>query len=100
MSDLIRITKVEPRDRRWLRLWFSDGAVKDVDVGEVVSQGRVFAEINRDDAAFARVRVNDESGTVEWPGGIDLDPLVLYGRFEPDSGLRIERRVIRPPLAA
>jgi hypothetical protein len=100
MSDLIRITKVEPRDQRWLRLWFSDGAVKDVDVGEVVSRGTVFREINRNDAAFARVRVNDESGTVEWPGGIDLDPLVLYGCFEPDSGVRIERHVIRPPLAA
>ncbi len=25
-------------------------------------------------------------GTVEWPGVVDLDPAVLYGRFEPGIG--------------
>jgi hypothetical protein len=29
------------------------------------------------------VRVDDELGTVAWPNGADLDPLVLHGDFEP-----------------
>lgn len=47
---------------------------------------------------FESVRVNPEKGTVEWPGEVDLDPEVLYGRHEPASGERIERRTIREPV--
>jgi hypothetical protein len=43
-------------------------------------------------AVFEQVAVNPESGTVEWPGEVDLDPEVLYGRYEPASGHPIERR--------
>jgi Protein of unknown function (DUF2442) len=32
---------------------------------------------------FAQVRVDDDLGTVVWPDGADLDPLVLHGDFEP-----------------
>ena len=38
-----------------------------------------------------------ETRTVEWPGEVDLDPEVLYGRFEPRFGLHIQRRTIREP---
>lgn len=31
-------------------------------------------------AFFAQVFVDPESGTLAWPGGIDLDPDVLYSR--------------------
>jgi hypothetical protein len=33
-------------------------------------------------------------------GELDLDPEVLYGRFEPDSGIRVDRRTIREPKTA
>ncbi len=46
---------------------------------------------------FEKVRVNPETRTVEWPGEVDLDPEVLYGRFEPASGVSILRRTIRRP---
>ena len=36
---------------------------------------------------FAQVRVDDELGTVVWPNGADLDPLVLHGDFEPAARL-------------
>lgn len=36
---------------------------------------------------FAQVRVDDQLGTVVWPNGADLDPLVLHGDFEPASRL-------------
>jgi hypothetical protein len=31
---------------------------------------------------------------------VDLDPDVLYGRFEPSSGVLITRRVVSEPAAA
>jgi hypothetical protein len=49
---------------------------------------------------FEQVAVNPESRTVEWPGEVDLDPEVLYGRYEPASGHRIERRTVREPATA
>jgi hypothetical protein len=97
LIELIHIDNVEPLEGRWLRVWFSNGAVKDVDMSEVIAEGPVFGAVREDEAVFAQVRVNHESGTVEWPGGVDLDPLVLYGSFEPASGRPLERRIVRPP---
>jgi hypothetical protein len=98
MIDLIRIHDVQPLDGHWLRITFSDGAVKDVDVGEIIARGGVFEAIRDRRELFEQVYVNPESHTVEWPGEIDLDPQVLYGLFEPD-GVHITRRVVRDPSA-
>jgi hypothetical protein len=97
MRELIKVRAVKPLADHWLQLEFSDGAVKDVDLGEVLAQGGVFAPIHDDRAVFEQVRVNAESQTIEWPGEIDLDPEVLYGRYETASGARITRRTIREP---
>jgi len=35
----------------------------------------------RDEAYFARVRVDPEAGTIAWPNGVDLDADVLYARI-------------------
>jgi len=95
MTDLIKINHVEPLKDHWLRIEFSDGAVKDVDLGELLARGGVFAEIRDDRQAFEQVRVSAESHTIEWPGGLDLDPEVLYGRHEPATGARIARRTVK-----
>ncbi len=95
MTQLITIDDVAPLDGHWLRISFSDGAVKDVDLGELLAAGGVFAPIASDRAIFESVRVNDETRTIEWPGEVDLDPSVLYGTFEPASGARIVRRAVR-----
>jgi hypothetical protein len=79
---------------------FSDGAVKEIDLSELLSGGGVFAPIREQREIFEQVRVNTETQTVEWPGEVELDPEVLYGRFEPASGVRIERRTIREPAPA
>ena len=100
MSELIHIEAVEPLDGYWLRLTFSDGAIKDVDLGALLARGGVFSAIHDDRQVFERVRVNSESQTIGWPGEVDLDPEVLYGRFEPSSGVTIPRRTIREPTAA
>jgi hypothetical protein len=83
--DFVRITSVEVLDHYLLRLSFSDGSSRDVNLtGEL--RGPVFEPL-ADPDFFAQVRVDDELGTVVWPNGVDLDPLVLHGDFEPASRL-------------
>jgi hypothetical protein len=95
MIDLMKIDDVTPLDGSWLRITFSDGAIKEVDIGELIESGGVFAPIAADRSVFERVRVNPETRTIEWPGSVDLDADVLYGTFEPASGAHIPRRSIR-----
>lgn len=63
-----------PNYRLWLR--FADGAEGEVSVSDMVGRG-VFAGWN-DPSEFAKVFVDPDSGTVCWPGNLDLDPYVLY----------------------
>jgi hypothetical protein len=100
MNALIKIDAVKPLAGYWLRLTFSDGAVKDVDVEEILRQGPVFSAIRADRRVFEQVSVNPETGTIQWPGDVDLDPEVLYGSFEPSSGVQITRRTVRQPTTA
>jgi Protein of unknown function (DUF2442) len=95
MSDMISVTAVEPLDGLQIRATFSDGAVKEIDLSDLLGKGAAFAPIRDSRELFERVRVNPESHTVEWPGEVDLDPEVLYGLFEPASGARLWRRTIR-----
>jgi hypothetical protein len=98
MSDMVYVTQVQPLTGHWIRATFSDGAVKDIELAELLSAGGVFAPIYERREIFEQVRVNPESGTVEWPGEVDLDPEVLYGRYEPASGHRLTRRTVRGPI--
>jgi hypothetical protein len=52
---------------------FTDGAVKEIDLSELAGGG-VFARIYEQREIFEQVAVNPESGAVEWPGKVDLDP--------------------------
>jgi hypothetical protein len=61
--------------RLWLR--FEDGVEGEVDVAALVPFTGVF-EALRDPLVFASVKVNDDLGTIVWPTGADLDPVVLY----------------------
>jgi hypothetical protein len=98
MRDIIHVTEVEPLEGFWIRAAFSDGAVKEIDLGGLLAAGGVFAPIYERREVFEQVAVNPEAGTIEWPGEVDLDPEVLYGRYEPASGHRIERRTVREPV--
>lgn len=59
-----------------LRLLFSDGTVGDVDLSAELWTG-VLEPLN-DPSFFNQAAVDTESGTVTWPGGIDLAPEPLY----------------------
>jgi hypothetical protein len=62
-----------------LRLTFADGLSGEIDVLDRM-RGPVFDEA-RTPAGFTKVFVDDESGTIVWPGGADLAPDTLYQRI-------------------
>lgn len=99
MRDNLRVTSVEALDGHLIRAAFSDGAVKEIDLGGLFSGGGVFESIRKSRSDFEAVHVNPDTGTVEWPGEVDLDAEVLYGRFEPASGAMIHRRTVRESAA-
>jgi hypothetical protein len=71
------VTRAVPLTDRRLELTFDDGSRGEIDLRAHITFAGVFAEIDREDQ-FRRVRVNGDTGTIEWPNGADLDPVVLY----------------------
>lgn len=90
------ITKAEPLAERWVRLTFADGAVHEVDLSGLLKAGGVFAPIRDDRAVFEAVIVDEQFGTIVWPGNVDFDPDVLRGDQTPASAPVPPRRVIQP----
>ena len=95
--DQIFAVSAEPLEGEWIRVEFSDGAIHDIGVRDLLSRGGVFERIRENRGLFEQVRVNPDSRAVEWPEEIDLDSEVLYGLEESASGTRFERRVVRSP---
>ena len=79
--SLPRVTTVEAKEGWRLRLTFTDGLVREVDLSDDL--WGPMAEPLQDPAYFRQVRVDPELGTVVWPNGYDLDPDVLHGDYEP-----------------
>ncbi|MEX1124276.1 MAG: DUF2442 domain-containing protein [Acidimicrobiia bacterium] len=79
---MVNITKVEVVKDRTGRLQFSDGSERVVDLSPLL-WGPAFEDISTDDDLFRQIRVDDETGTISWPNGADLDPDVLHGDFAP-----------------
>lgn len=77
MNIAIAECRALPKYRLWLR--FADGSVGEVDLSHLVGSG-VFSAWS-DPTFFQRVVIDAETGTVCWPGGIDLDPYVLYSKI-------------------
>jgi hypothetical protein len=73
---MYRIVEVEARPgyRVWIR--FTDGTAGEVDLSDLVGKG-VFASWEQE-GAFERVFIDEETGTIAWPGDIDLAPDALY----------------------
>lgn len=83
-TELARIRKVECIDGFVVRLVFTDGSVREVDLDPLM-RGPVFEPLRADPELFRKVSVDHELGTIVWPNGADLDPDVLHGDFEPAS---------------
>jgi len=63
-----------------LLLRFDEGAEGEIDIQKVTTFEGVF-ETLKDPGFFSQVRVDHEAGTIVWPNGADLDPLVLHSRI-------------------
>lgn len=96
-SNLVDVVDVTPLEGLWIRVTFDDGAVMDIGLENVLNPAGVFAPVVEDRTFFEQVRVNRQAGVVEWPGELDLDSEVMYGKFPPASGRDYERRIVRQP---
>jgi len=86
MVDVIAV-KALPGYR--LRLTFSDGCSGTADLAADIAAGGEMVDALRDEAAFARVFV--EEGVPTWPNGFDIDSVALYMELR-EAGL-LERPV-------
>jgi len=80
---VIRVKDVTPLEGYSVRLTFTDGTRKDVDLAPYL-KGPIFEPL-RDPAKFREVSVDPELGTIVWPNGADLCPDVLYHGRSPAS---------------
>jgi hypothetical protein len=87
-----RVTQVQPNPDYTLRLTFTNGQVRQFDVGPYLDRG-IFQEL-RDQSLFSTVKVC--LGTVQWKNGQDFCPDTLYeqseivsseGQIEPEIAL-------------
>ena len=85
VNKLARIVQVDHLGELALRLSFDDGLVRDLDLDPMLHGGVL--EALRDKALFATARVDETAGMVAWPNGVDLDPDVLHGDYEPATGV-------------
>jgi Protein of unknown function (DUF2442) len=76
LLPLVHITDGEVIGDHELRLTFEDGVVGDVSFDDGDWRG-VLSPL-RDTSLFAQVRVDEQLGTLVWPGGLDLAPEPLY----------------------
>ncbi len=81
MSDIHDIIEVEVIGDLTLRVTFDDGAVRDLTLDGQL-EGPVFEPL-QDPARFAEVEVDRDAGTIVWPTGADLDPIVIYECLPP-----------------
>lgn len=88
MSTIHDIVEVEVLDAYVLRVVFDDGEVREVDLSEQLD-GPAFEPL-QDPREFAKVTVDAETGTVVWPTGADLDPIVIYQELPPLNATKVE----------
>ncbi len=81
---MIRIRSVQVLDGYQVKLGFTDGTEKTVDIEPYLS-GPIFEPLRKDRTQFSRIRVDEELGTIVWPNGADIDPDVLYHGRTPVS---------------
>lgn len=72
----LHVVSVTYRESYKLRVKFSDGVVKDVDLKDEL-YGEIFEPL-RDIKVFKQVVVNSDTNTIEWPNGADFAPEFLY----------------------
>ena len=73
---MVRIETVQPLAGYRLKIRFNDG-LEGVYSVEPEKRGGVFLRLTKPEI-FNAVRINNDFGCVEWPGGIDLCPEAMH----------------------
>jgi hypothetical protein len=68
------------RPEHTVRIVFADGEVRDVDITPLLDTP-AFSPL-RDPIMFEQVKVDEQTGTIAWPGDVDLDPDVIYAALD------------------
>lgn len=93
------IIAVSPLSDYQLQLTFEDGVRGTIDVAHLIQFDGVFAPL-RDPNFFQQVAISPDLGTIVWPNGADLDPVVLYTAVQAQSSLpQIEKQASASDLA-
>ena len=82
MPRPVRIHTVEPLKGFRVRLEFTDGTTKELDLQRYL-HGPIFDAIRTDPQMFRSVKVDPRMGTLAWDNGADIDPDVLYKDLTP-----------------
>ncbi len=78
--DLVRVRSVETLHGFIVRVKFTDGTEREVDL-EPYLQGPIFEAIRRNPEVFRSIYI--DHGALAWPNGADIDPDTLYYNGNP-----------------
>jgi len=76
LPQLIRVQSAEPLDARRIRVVFTNGEQREIDLTPYIDTGPIFELVRTNPSFFQSVAV--DGGTLTWPNGADIDPDVLY----------------------
>lgn len=76
MSQFIRVQSVDSFELWRVRVVFTNGEQREIDLLPYISTGLIFEPVRTNELFFRSVRV--DGGTITWPNGADIDPDVLY----------------------
>ncbi len=76
MDIFLHVKKVEYLNGYKIVLTFNDGTVKEVDLKEEL-HGEMFEPL-KDLNLFKKIKINQDTNTIEWENGADFAPEFLY----------------------
>lgn len=76
MAHFIRVQSIEPLEPPVMRVRFTNGEQRDMNLAAYIASGAIFEPVRNDAAYFRSAEV--EGGTIAWPNGADIDPDVLF----------------------
>ena len=82
LYDVVAV-EARPDFKVWVR--FENGVEGEADLSDLAGRG-VFKRWTENPAEFDKVSVDPESGTVAWPGGLDVAPDRLYSEVLQATG--------------
>lgn len=81
MAQFIRVQSIEPLEPPIMRVQFTNGEQRDINLANYIASGTIFEPVRNDAVYFRSAQV--EGGTIAWPNGADIDPDVLFYEVTP-----------------